>query len=1068
MHSRRSFFIILSALLLSSAVSYGQTDILREFQDPPRGYRPQVWWHWMNGNISRDGLDKDLDWMDRVGISGFHIFDAGFDTPQIVRERVPYMTPGWKALFNHVLDRAEAMDMDVAITSSPGWSITGGPWVSREDAMKKLVWSETLMHGGETSIVLAAPDSICGPYLNSRRYASDPHRYDFYKDVAVLAVRVRPQDMTMAQMGASLSTSDGTDPSALLDGIYDNTCTITRGSEEFAWLQISFDEPRTIRSVMAAVDYKDRGNYARRLEYSNDGVHFCTLAARAPETATLVKVYDVPPTTARYFRFCSNIPDKPLNYAEICLYGVTKVNAATEKAGFYAFYSTRDFYPTPEGGDALAPSDIVDVSGFVKDGVLEWAAPEGEWKIYRMGYSLTGKQNGPASPEATGLEVDKLSKTAVLRYYKNYLAMFDEASNGRLGSVIDRLMIDSYESGCQNWTADMPAQFRIRRGYDLIPWLPALAGEVIGSADSTERFLFDWRQTLEELMTECHYEAVDEIKGEYGLLRLTEAQEYNRVYNADGMDVRRNADVPMAAFWMREFYSSYPCEEADMREAASVAHIYGQNIVAGESFTTNGEDPDCYGDRVAWRLCPANLKPAADAAMASGQNRFIIHSLVHQPVDDKFPGLTLSKHGSAFNRHNTWAEEARPWTDYLARSSYLLSQGRNVADVAVFYSETTNAVARFKFERPSVPAGFNYDFINKTALKEVVTPDMYRIVIIDSEVHAMTVPVLRKFRELAYAGVLLVGEAPSRCLSLSDDEQEFESLVRDIWHSGRFNVVSEAQLPAALRAMGINRDVEFSNPHGMDIRFVHRHLDDGELYWMADITPCPVHMDVSFAVSGKKPLLLDAQRGTILPAAYRMEAGRTVVSLDLEQNGALFVLFQEDTNDASYCPAELRTENQLEISGPWKLSFQPGRGAPDNVSVDRLMSLTEFPDPAVRYFSGTVSYTMDFRFRKGGKDRYILDLGEVRDMAHVYINGQDLGLLWKAPYRVDVTDALVKGRNHLEIQVTNTWRNRIIGDLREDGGQKVTYTTYPFYKADSSLEPAGLIGPCTIDCQVYR
>lgn len=937
--------------------------------------------------------------------------------------------------------------------------------MSREDAMKKLVWSETVVSEGDGPVVLAAPDSICGPYLNCRRYSKDPHRYDYYKDIAVLAVRMRPEDMSMQEMGAKLSTSDGTDASFLLDGIYDNTHIVGRGNEDFAWIQVEFPEPRTIKSVMASVDYSDRGNYARRLECSDDGIHFRTIAPRAPETTTSVKIYDIPPATARFFRFASNIADKPLKYAELALYGVSKVNAATEKSGFYAFYSTRDFYPTPECGDAASPEDVIDLTSRYKDGHLDWKVPGGRWKIYRMGYSLTGKQNGPASPEATGLEVDKLNREAVLRYYRNYLSMYQDASSERLGKAIRNLMIDSYESGCQNWTADMHAQFRSRRGYELLPWLPALAGEVIGSAERTERFLFDWRQTLEELMAECHYDAVDAIKGEYGLSRYTEAQEYNRVYNADGMDVRRHADVPMAAFWMREFYSSYPCEEADMHEAASVAHIYGQNVVAGESFTTNGLDPDCYGQCVAWRLSPANLKPAADAAMASGQNRFVIHSMVHQPVEDKVPGLTLSRHGSAFNRHNTWAEEARPWVDYLSRSSYLLSQGRNVADVAVFYSETTNAVARFKLERPEVPDGFNYDFINKTALKEAVTPDMYRIIVIDREVKGMTVPVLRKFREFADAGVLLVGQAPEACLSLADNSEEFDFLVRDIWHSGRFNVVSQPQLASALRGMGIARDLDFSNPHGTDIRFVHRKLADGDLYWVANIDPAPRKVDFSFRVTGRKPLVLDPVTGRCFEPGWKLEGGRTVVSLDMAQNDALFVLFTDKAEEESHTVADAKPRGEYVLGGPWKLSFQQGRGAPASVVLSELQSLAESEDPGIRYFSGTVSYCKDFRYSGAADARQILDLGGVCDMAHVYLNGKDMGLLWKAPYTVDVTDALVKGKNHLEIRVTNTWHNRIIGDLRPDSGQQITYTTFPFYTADSPLIPSGLLGP--VELRVY-
>ena len=1066
---KRSSIIILAALFLMCSGANAETSLRDTFADPPMEYRPRVWWHWMNGNITHEGIRKDIEWMERAGVAGFHLFDAGFDVPQIVDERLPFMCDGWKREFNYALDMADSLGFEVSVASSPGWSVTGGPWVSMDDAMKKLVWSGTVVEGGRFRGALPEPPHVAGFYQTMRQYKKDSGRYDYYRDIAVIAVRIPEGDLSMTGMGARLTASDGSDCSILTDGELDGTLVVEPGAGGYAWVQVELDQPRTIKAWLEGIDNSERNNHARRIECSDDGVHFRTVVPRGPETQTLVNVFDMPATSARYWRFSSNIPGKPLKYTELQLFGVTKVNAATEKAGFFASYSLRHFYPTPADADCVGA--VIDLSSRYKDGILDWKAPAGRWRIYRFGYNLTGKHNGPATPEATGLEVDKLDADAVQRYYRNYLNMYQDASHGRLGGIISHIMIDSYEARCQNWTPDMPAEFSRRRGYSLIPWLPALAGDVVESAERTERFLFDFRRTIEELTAESHYDAVDAVLAEYGLKRHTEAQEYSRVYNADGMDVRRNADIPMASFWMREFYSSYPCEEADMREAASVAHIYGQNIVASESFTTNGEDPDGYGRRRAWTQHPGNLKAAGDAAMASGLTRFIIHSNVHQPSDDRFPGLTLGKYGMAFNRHSTWADEAKVWTDYLSRSTYLLSQGRFAADVAVFYGETTNAVARFKFERPLVPQGHAYDFVNRTVLTDVLKIDgdrlvtgsgmAYRILMIDREVEYMTMEVLRRLREIADAGVLIVGAPPRSWCNLDGDAGEFEALVDDIWHSGRMNVVAESQMEMALRGLGIRPDVEFLNPTGADIRFVHRHLDNGELYWIANIDPDYRDLDVSFDVCGLKPVILHADNGTTEEAGYSIRDGRTTVTLHMVPDDAQFILFEGEAVETEHTVPARQERGSVTVPDGWDVTFQAGRGAPASIRMESLSRLDRYPEAGVKYFSGTACYTKSFDFSPENGREYIIDLGEVHDLARVFLNGRDLGLAWKEPFRLDASCALQEGTNTLEIRVINSWHNRIIGDL-QPGAEKVTYTAYQFYDASSPLRESGLVGPVRI------
>lgn len=944
---KKTFLTTLSMILALAAPLHAQPSVSR-FRDVPNEYRPRVWWHWMNGNVTKDGIRKDLEWMDRAGIVGFHNFDAGFDTPQIVDRRLGYMTPEWKDAFNYALDIADSLGMEVSIASSPGWSITGGPWVSKDDAEKKVVWREMVIDGGRHfESALPEPYRICGPRQDVAAYPSDPHRYDYYKDICVIAVKMPAQD-----------------------------------------------------------------------------------------TARIVRI-DV-------------------------------------KSGMAKDYTVADHFPTPSTEDVTALDDVIDITDRFDGKKLTWDAPEGRWKVFRFGYNLLGRVNGPASPEATGLEVDKLDADAVRRYYKSYLDMYQDASNGRLGSVISHLMIDSYESGLCSWTPKMEEEFKARRGYPLRPWMPVIAGQIIGSSEMSERFLFDWRQTLGELIAENHYDVVNDILDPYGMKRHTESHEERTAFVGDGMMVKRHADIPMSAFWVRfnaGWHSTYPVAEADLKESSSVAHIYGQNICAAESFTTNGRIGkwDGFG---AYQCTPRQLKPVADAAMSMGLNRFIIHCSVHQPVDDKFPGLGLSTYGQWFTRHDTWAEEARPWTDYLSRSCYMLQQGRYVADIAYFYGEDKNVTGRFNDERVEHVDGFCYDFVNADVLLNMVrtrrrslitaTGMEYKALVIDSQVRYMSLPVLKRILEFARAGVIICGPRPQSCANLLGNDRRFERTVSKIWDRGRKNVHETSDPGTALAAGGIQKDlmqiVDGKEMPTDSVSFVHRHLEGGDIYWVANISSSPRRFEASLRASGRKPEIWNAVDGSTHEASYVIKDDRTRVSLSLTADESLFIVLTEKTTLPAYTSPEKTQTAVTEVCGPWKVRFQEGRGAPAECSFNELTSFTESPVEGIRYFSGIATYVTDFTCSPHG-GQMILDLGEVREMAHVFLNGRDLGLLWRPPYRADVTDALVDGANHLELKVTNTWANRLIADQKLPEKDRITYTVMQFYQADDEPVISGLLGP---------
>ncbi len=1074
--------VLIASFLFCSLWGIGlaqeKDDLYDNFLNPERAYRPRVWWHWMNGNITADGVRKDIEWMDRAGIAGFHLFDAGMNTPQVVDHRLIYMTPEWKEVFREALDIADSLNMEVTIASSPGWSITGGPWVDEDDAEKKLVWRECIIPGDRLyKDILPEPYRNAGPYQDILAFPEDPGRYASYHDICVLAVRLPEPEVRALDLRHSMSTSDPRYNGFLLaDGDLSAADSLRPDRDGQAWIEWSFPEPERMRSLFF-VESTDAPT-CLEADQDDDGYYETQLAVFpiADNAPVLIRSFDFPETKAKSFRLRCTEAGRVMSVSEARLSPVVQVQYGAFKAGFFTSWAIADHFPTPDAGEVASTADVIDLTSHVHNGILNWQVPKGTWRILRFGYNLLGRVNGPASPEATGLEVDKLDAGAIRRYYDNYLGPFQDASGDRLGKTIRCMEIDSYESGLCTWMKTMEREFRLRNGYSLRPWLPVLTGQVLESAERSEQFLFDWRATLGELMAENHYDLAGRILDSHGMERHSEAHERRTAFVGDGMRVKRGADVPMSAIWVHYrdgWYSSYPVAEADIRESSSVAHIYGQNICAAESFTVNGRigKYDGFG---AYQCAPYNLKRLADAAMAEGLNRFVIHTSVHQPSDSLVPGLSLGPYGQYFSRHDTWAEEARPWTDYLSRSSYLLQQGRWAADLAWFYGEDKNATAVYYEHRVPCPQGYNYDFVNGDILLHELRPARgslttasgmrYRALVIDPDVQYMSLPVLRQIRRFARSGVLIYGPKPRWKAGLKGSNRRFRRLADRLWDSGKYPVRSDVSLAFALAEAGIRKDADWSaqGPEGpADIRFVHRHLTDGELYWVANITPEARELTVSFAVSGYEPEVWHADTGVREAVSYRIREGRTEVDLQMVSDDAQFVFFTRPATADSLTLPTRKEQVLTTLEGPWQVRFQEGRGAPATTIMPVLQSLSASPVDGIRYFSGTVSYHKQFSASAelAQTSGVLLDLGTVHHMARVFLNGADLGLAWKMPYRLSVGDALREGDNELEIRVIDSWANRLIGDARKVPADRLTFTSWTFYTADDEPIPSGLVGP---------
>ena len=1079
--------------------------LMRGFENPPNGARPRVWWHWMNGNISSEGIKLDLDWMHGVGLGGVTIFEGAINTPQVVPHRLIYMTREWKQAFDDAVTTARGMGMEVAIASSPGWSETGGPWVPAAEGMKKLVWSATRIEGGQPfGGRLPHPPEVDGTFQDFKvegrkgpdgRVTTPPQ---FYADVAVIAYKIPAGDKSQAELDPRVTASAGTvDVPALSDGDVEDAAIdlpAGKGGSE-AWVEFDYGHPQTIRAVTLACPEEtisvfdhDTNAIPPRLEAGDDGVHWRTVI-EIPFSSIVESTASFDAVTARYFRVVITTnadPRGPRDHriTELVLSSGARTNEFEKRAGYA---NARDFWaiqdPKVAPQSIVQPSEVIDLTGKMKaDGTLDWTPPPGRWMVLRMGYSLTGHENGPAPAEATGLEADKLNREDVKQYLDHYLGMYaDTVGSSRMGKEgISYLTTDSIEVGPQNWTDNMLSDFARLRGYDARPWLPALTGVIIKSTYDTDRFLWDFRRTIGQLLAENHYGEIASDLHAHGMRYYSEALEMHRPSLGDDMEMRSHADVPMGAMWTYAAGEGpNPTYLADLRGAASVAHIYGQNLVGAESMTSRGP---------AWSWSPKTLKRIADLEFDLGVNRFEIHESTHQPVPDMAPGLTLGPYGLWFNRNQTWATYAKPWVSYLARCSYLLQQGHFYADVAYFYGQEGPLTAVFGWKpMPDAPVGYGFDFVNGDILLhqmsykdgKLVTPGgtSYRILYLGGRSNRMTLAVLRQIMSFVQQGATVVGNKPADSPSLADDETEFHRLADELWGTdvaagpgvrayGKGRVYWGMSANEVLAKLGVGKDFDYTAPAGTKLMFVHRKVDGGDLYYLDNREDRAIRVDASFRVTGKAPELWDPAAGTARTAAYQMADGRTVVPLSLDPYGTVFVLFLKPATASSRkIPEPVETQIaslDAALDSDWKVSFEPCRGAPPEMNFKRLSSWTENANVGVKYFSGTATYTKtvdipDSAFRPGA---YLwLDLGDVDDLAEVLVNGKSAGIAWKTPFNVDLTGLIHPGSNELSVRVTNLWVNRLIGDQQSWALKKYAFTDFEPYKADSPLLPSGLLGP---------
>jgi len=1047
------------------------TRIENGFHTPPDSIQTSVYWYWVSDNISKEGVVRDLEAMKKVGINRAFIGNIGLDPDNPPYGNVKIFSDEWWDILHTALKTATALNIQIGIFNSPGWSQSGGPWIKPEQAMRYLASSEMMVTGPQKlKVRLEKPDK------------------DF-QDVRVIAYPVSSENMqTINAANAKISSSPvipGIEKIA--DG--DNSSEVTLSSGQNLLVDFVCPEPRTIRSISVFPGHNPTKVHAELMVQVGTDFHTVKSFDVDRSNPNLIVGFDpygpvvisLPETTSEIFRIIFSNAKPNSSIAEVCLSAAALEERYVEKSLGKMFQLPHPFWNDylwpvqPEVKNknlVIAPEKVLDISQYMrKDGMLEWAVPGGNWMIVRAGMVPTGVKNGPATPEAIGLEVDKMSREHIAYHFDSFLGEILRRIPAEDRKTFKVVVEDSYERGGQNWTDGFIETFKSRYGYDPVPFIPVIQGKVVQSRDASDRFLWDLRRLIADKIAYDYVGGLRDVSHRHGL--TTWLENYGHWgFAGEFLQYGGQSDEVSGEFW-----SEGDLGDIENKVASSCAHIYGKGKVSAESFTCAGSPFSRY---------PARMKQRGDRFFTEGINNTLLHVYIEQPYEEKFPGMN-AWFGNEFNRKNTWFYDMDMFIQYLKRCNFMLQQGTYVADVAYFIGE--DAPKMTGICDPPLPQGYSFDYINGEVIRDrlsvkdgkLVLPDgmKYRILVLP-KLETMRPELLEKIYTLVEQGAVVLGPAPKRSPSLQnypEADARMKELTARLWgkvdgvtvksaNVGKGKILAGMSMQEALNLMGVKPDCKL-NPKDT-VLFIHRTLPEGDLYFISNQTEHTVTIAPEFRTSGKNPELWDATTGSVrdLPA-YIPKSSSTVVPLKLEALESAFIVFRKKSGtpagtsvDDNYPQPEILAT----LNGPWKVSFSAGkRGPAEPVTFEKLYDWTSSSNDSIKYYSGTAVYSTSFNLTGVPKGhRVFLTLGKLTAIAKVSLNGKAVGGTWTAPWQVEVTGDLKEGTNVLEIAVTNTWVNRLIGDSMLPADKRQTWCPVNSYKPTSPLQSSGLLGPVTI------
>lgn len=1064
------FHSLLFSMLLCPCVLFAQTNNSLEsnFVHPENAVKTGVYWYWISGNISEEGVVKDLYAMKEAGIDRAQIGDIGTDASGKVR----FGSDEWWNILHAALKTATKLGIEIGIFNSPGWSQSGGPWVKPEQAMRYLSSVKAEVKGGkEVEIELSKPDKN-------------------FQDVKVIAfpsvenhaVLMTDENTTVTSVPALQNLS------ALIDGnCTDQGVAFDKGTKS-ATIDYHIDKPFVLRGLKlyaghkainakARLLVKKEGIYVPLAEFKIDRFNAELNVGFKPYAPIVISV---PATKASDFRLELSDLTEASSLLETEFSSLPLVERYPEKTLAKMFQTPQPMWSdyqwrTQPVADDLSllvnPAKVIDISSCLSGDRLTWKAPAGDWTVLRLGMIPTGTENGPATPEATGLETDKMSHKHIESHFNAFMGEILRRIPAEDRKCWKYVVEDSYEMGGQNFTDDFLQEFQHRYGYDPLPYLPVYEGYVVQSEEASDRFLWDLRRLIADKVAYDYVGGLRDISHKHGL--STWLENYGH-WGFPGEFLMYGGQSDEIA---GEFWSFGTLGDIENRVASSCGHIYGKTKIWAESFTSGGAPFNCY---------PAMMKERGDRFFTEGINNTLLHLYISQPYEDKEPGVN-AWFNSEFNRKNTWFPQLDLFTTYLKRVNVMLQQGKNIADVAYFIGEDVPKMTGVT--DPSLPKGYQFDFINA----EVIERDMfvkdglltlphgtqYRILVLP-KLLTMRPEMLAKIKKLIEDGAVVLGPAPQRSPSLQNypnADKQVKSMADELWSGldginvkakkiGQGTLLEGMNMTEALQYINCPPDCKIAD--NAPLLYGHRNNGDLDIYFVSNQKDSLIEVYPEFRVNGKQPELWNAVTGTMrdLPG-YRQTKSGTVVPLKLYPYESAFIVFRKASSadgNSDLSANYPSPKTIIPLSNGWKAMFDTNRRGPDTpVEFATLEDITLNKNFDVSHYSGTILYSKEFTLKKLPKEgSVILDLNDVGVMAKVKVNGQYAGGVWTAPYYVDISKWVKKGKNTLAIEVVTTWQNRLIGDSGLPESQRKTWTICNNYKPTDALQKSGLIGPVSL------
>ena len=1085
---QRIFALSLLAWTAVCPADAQQTRSLRDqFLSPSDEAKPWTFWYWMYGAVSKEGITADLEAMKHAGLGGTYLMPIkGIHEGAQYDGKAQQLTPEWWEMVRFSMEEADRLGLKLGMHICDGFALAGGPWITPKESMQKVVWSDTIVDGGK---------------LNALRLPQPEAYENYYEDIALFALPVEDaaDEMPAKITCVNLATANNVKSAQTVNM---DAAGIIRSSYP-CYIQYEYKQAFTCRNIEIVLNGNNYQAHRLKVMASDDGVNYRFVKQLVParqgwQNTDENSTHSIPATTARYFRFYwtpegsepgSEDMDaakwKPnLKIKQLRLHQEARLNQWEGKAGLVwrVAESTREEEIGKE--DCYSLSQVINLTeqyknapaSHSKEKTITAVLPKGKWKLLRMGHTATGHTNATGGG-GKGLECDKFNPRTVRKQFDNWFAQAFVKTHPEVARrVLKYMHVDSWECGSQNWSDSFAKEFRTRRGYDLLPYLPLLAGIPMESAGRSEEILRDVRTTIAELVVDVFYQVLSDCAKEYDCQFSAECVAPTMV--SDGLLHYQKVDLPMGEFWLNSPTHDKP---NDMLDAISGAHIYGKNIIQAEGFTEV---------RGTWDEYPAMLKTLLDRNYALGINRLFYHVYVHNPWLDRQPGMTLDGIGLFFQRNQTWWDKgAKAFSEYATRCQSLLQYGHPVTDIAVFTGEEvprrsvlperlvsslpglfgTERVEseRIRLANEGQPLrvrpvgvthsanmadpekwvnplrGYAYDSFNKDALLRLAKAENgrmklaegmgYKVVVLPLSRPMNPEPVLspavrKKMDELKAAGVIVP--------ALPYTEEDFS-------------------------AYGLERDMIVPE----DVAWMHRSGELGDIYFVANQREETRTFTASMRINGRKPECWNPVTGEMnTHPSYRIHDNRTEVTLTLAPNESVFIVFPtEEAADKERTSTDKREPlNRTLETEEYTVTFL---ATGKTVVRKDLFDWSKEEDEQIRYYSGTAVYKATFRWKdklKKGQPVY-LNLGKVCNLATVRVNGIDCGTVWTAPYRADITSALKKGTNELEIEVTNTWANALKGVDEGKAPYDGIWTNAKYRKKEDTLLPAGLLGILTIE-----